>query len=200
MDSPYAASGLAARHERKSHRMTGSNPYQPPQRQNGTPNSATTGQRHRKVYGLGGWLILVAIGVILSPIKLGALLFQVHLPLFQDGTWDLLTVPGSEHYHPLWAPLLIFEIVCNLGFIAAYIVQAVLFFRKSRSFPKIYIVVALLNLGFIVLDAWFCSFLLPDQPMLDPDTATEIARSLLGAAIWIPYMLVSERVSNTFVE
>lgn len=156
--------------------------------------------RHREPSGLGGWLILVAIGLVFAPFRVGALVLQLYVPLFRDGNWATLTTPGSEQYHVLWAPLLIFEIVCNLGFIVAYSVLAFLFFRKSRFFPKTYIALALINLCFIVLDMWFASFVLPDEPMLDPDTTKEIARALVSAAIWVPYMIVSKRVRNTFIE
>lgn len=34
---------------------------------------------------------------------------------------------------------------------------------------------------------------LPDEPMPDPATATDLARVLISALIWVPYMLVSRR-------
>ena len=188
------------RNNPESHNMTDSNPYQNPKSAYGPPESVDTEGQHRKPSGLSGWLILVAIGLIFSPLRLGAFVFQTFVPLFQDGTWETLTTPGSEQYHVLWAPLLIFEILGNLAFIVAYAILAFLFFRKSRFFPKTYIAIALLNLCFIVLDTWFASFVLPDEQMLNPDTTKEIVRSLVSVAIWVPYMMVSKRVRNTFVE
>ncbi len=148
--------------------------------------------------GLGGWLILIGISVVFSPFE------------SQEFSWGFRTFtqrwhmgssndPGSNAYHPLWAPLLIFEFVGNLAFMAAYIVLAVLFFRKSRFFPKLFIVLAISNLSFIVLDAWLGSFVLKDEPMFDPDTLKEVIRGTIGIAIWVPYMLISKRVKNTFV-
>jgi hypothetical protein len=180
--------------------MIDTNPYQTPESGYGALKSADTEGEHRKPSGLGGWLILVAIGLIFSPLRLVAFFLQTFVPLFQDGAWGALTTPGSEQYHVLWAPLLIFEIVANLGFIVAHVVLAFLFFRKSRLFPKTYIALALINLCFIIIDTWFVSFVLPDEPMLDPDTTKEIVRSLVSAAIWVPYMMVSKRVKNTFVK
>ncbi len=137
--------------------------------------------------------------VVVSPVRIGAFILALDMPIFTDGTWEILTTPGSEQYHSLWAPLLIFEIAGNLGFMAAYVVLAILFFRKSRLFPKTYIAIALTNLCFIVLDAWLSSFVLLNEPMFDPDTTTEVVRSLVSVAIWVPYMMVSKRVRNTFV-
>ena len=172
--------------------MAETNPYDPPE-------SVGTKGKQQYPSGLGGWLILVGIGLVISPSRLGAMIVQVFVALFTDGTWAILTTPGSEQYHALWAPLLIFELLGNLGFIVAYIVLVILFFRKSRFFPKTYIAIAFINLCFIILDAWFGSFVLLDEPMFDPDTARELARSLVSVAIWVPYMVVSKRVRNTFV-
>jgi hypothetical protein len=149
--------------------------------------------------GLGGWLVLVAIGLVLSSLRLLVLLGQVFVPIFRDGTWAVLTTPGSEAYHPLWAPLLIFELVGNSGFIVAQLWLLVLFFRRSQSFPKLYVWMAFLNLPFILVDAWLGSFVLTDRPMIDVDTAKELARSIATIVIWVPYMRVSKRVRNTFV-
>lgn len=179
--------------------MENPNPYQTPETVSTTPEAVTTSGQQDGPAGLGGWLILVGLGTVLSPFRLGALIVQTYLPLFSDGTWEALTTPGSEQYQVLWAPLLIFELVGNAGFLLAYLVLALLFFRKSRFFPRVYIALSLLNLCFIVVDAWFASYVLTEEPMFDPDTARELTRSVVAICIWVPYMLVSKRVKNTFV-
>ena len=179
--------------------MTETNSYDPPRSPYEAQESVGTEGKQQHPSGLGGWLILVAIGLVISPLRLGAMILQIFVPVFTDGTWGILTTPGSELYHALWAPLLIFELLGNLGFIVAYIVLAILFFRKSRFFPKTYITIAVLNLFFIFLDAWLGSLVLQDEPMFDPETAREIGRSLVAFAVWVPYMVVSKRVENTFV-
>ena len=180
--------------------MTEPNPYKTPESTRERPETLDNDGRDRLPVGLGGWLTLVAIGMVLAPLRLSVMILVTFVPLFQNGTWATLTTPGSEQYHPLWAPLLVFEIVGNLGFVAVYAVMIFLFFRKSRRFPQVYIAAALINLCFLAFDAWLCSFVLPDEPILDPDTTKEIVRSLASTAIWVPYMLVSKRVKNTFVE
>ena len=42
--------------------------------------------------------------------------------------------------------------------------------------------------------------LFPGKKFLDPDTVNALMPALVGACIWIPYMLVSKRVKITFVE
>ncbi|GAB5453192.1 MAG: hypothetical protein Hals2KO_35200 [Halioglobus sp.] len=150
--------------------------------------------------GLGGWLILVGIGVIVAPIRLLATYIPVYKPIFEDGTWEALTTVGSEAYDPLWGPLLISEIVYNstMVFLSIYLIY--LFFSKNHLFPKVYIAIVAVSLVFIPLDAWLVTKVLPAEPMFDPETTKEFVRVLVGALIWVPYMLFSKRVKLTFVE
>ncbi|MGD8576108.1 MAG: DUF2569 domain-containing protein, partial [Thiohalophilus sp.] len=82
----------------------------------------------------------------------------------------------------------------------ASLVLIYLFFKKHFLFPKVYIALALLTLVFIPLDSWLVTFIMPNEPVFDPDTTKEFARSLVSSMIWVPYMLVSKRVKATFVE
>lgn len=150
--------------------------------------------------GLGGWLILLGFGLVVAPLRLGAFLVQVYAPLFGDGTWEMLTVPGGDAYHPLWAPILISELAMNGVFLVGSVVMIFLFFQRSRRFPTFYVAFSIANCLFILADAWLISLVLPDEPMFDPETAREFGRSLITVFIWVPYVLVSKRVRNTFVE
>src|SRR5690606_33588120 len=107
---------------------------------------------------------------------------------------------GTEFYHPLWAPLLIGEALYNSLMVIASVYLIYLFFTRHYLFPKVYIAIVAVSLVFIPLDAWLGSFVIVDEPMFDPVTTKEFVRTLIGAVIWVPYMLVSERVKATFVE
>ena len=155
---------------------------------------------NKELKGLGGWLILVGIGVVITPIKLLATYVPIYIPIFEDGTWEALTTVGSEVYNPMWAPLLIGEISYNTIMVIASLFLIHLFFTKHYLFPKVYIVIMAAGLVFIPLDAWLVTKVLPNEPMFDPETTKEFMRAVIGSAIWIPYMLVSKRVKATFVE
>lgn len=150
--------------------------------------------------GLGGWLILPAIGLILSPFRLLMYLNTEFLPIFQDGSWEAVTTPGSQAYHPTWGPLIIFEIVGNLFFVIFAIVLFVLFLMKSHRFSRLMIAFLLLNPLFLIFDNFLGNFIPYLAELDDPEIYKEIARSIVGAMIWVPYFLVSKRVKNTFVK
>lgn len=161
-------------------------------------DEAAVGERKRE--GIGGWLILVAIGLVASPVLMVVNLTQDVLPAFAGGAWDKLTTAGSPHYHPLWAPLLITEVSCTTLFILFSLVILVLFFMKKRTLPLLVIIFLLANLAFAIAD-YLLSMRIPlVASMPDESTPTQIARQAVSCVIWIPYFLKSKRVRNTFVK
>lgn len=150
--------------------------------------------------GLGGWLILVAAGLAWSLVLMLTQLWRDFLPLFLQGQWALLTSPPSEAYHPLWAPLLIFEIVVNLAFIATSIVCLALFFRRSPHFPRIMIAYYLATLVFVATDLFLSNFIPAVAAESNAETIRPLGQAIMTCAIWVPYMQRSRRVHNTFVE
>jgi len=150
--------------------------------------------------GLSGWLILVGLGVVLSPIRLIFVVNQVYGSIFFDGTWALISSKDSEFYNPYLASLIIIEIIYNILMIIACIYLIYLFFTKHYRFPSIYIIITIITIVFIPLDAYMVYLLVPDQPIFDEETAKEFGRVIFFAMIWVPYLLKSKRVKVTFVE
>jgi len=153
----------------------------------------------KNLEGLGGWLILVGIGVVVTPLRIGALLLKTFPPIFSGGAWEALTTPGYEAYSPLWAPILLSEIVINTGLVLVSLYLMYLFFSKRRVFPKWYIGILVFSLIFIVIDAWVVKLVMPNEPMFGPGTMKAFLQALVTSLIWIPYMLISKRVKATFV-
>lgn len=156
-------------------------------------------QENRGPRGLGGWLILVGIGIVVGPFRMAFIMLETYREVSANGTWEILTTQGSGFYYPELAALIVVEMVVNLAILAASVYVAYLFFTKRRSLPAWYIGVAVFSLVFVVVDAIVVSAMLPDMPLLDSETAREMGRSLIQVCVWVPYMLVSKRVKNTFV-
>jgi hypothetical protein len=150
--------------------------------------------------GLGGWLILVALGLVGSVISGVIALSDDYLPMFRDGTWEQLTTFGSAAYHSLWAPFLIGEIVWTVAAVGAQAGLVILLFQRSHRFPTFFIVVAVANLLLTIVDLGLSSLVPPPEPIFSVVNGELLAGPLAYALVWVPYMLVSERVKNTFVE
>ena len=148
--------------------------------------------------GLGGWLILVAIGLVLTAGSSFVHLFRTFLPIFTGGQWEVLTTKGSPAYHPLWAPVLLFEATANALIGIAAVAGLVLFFRKSAMFPTFMIGLYLFAAMYLLIDLVAAGRIPAAASSDDSSGARDLFRSLVACAIWIPYMRKSVRVRNTF--
>ena len=157
-------------------------------------------EEEKQLSGLGGWLALVGLGILISPIRILILLVPTFIEVFSGDTWSILTTPGNDVYSPYWAPILLSEIAVNSAIIIAWIYIGYLFFKKKKSFPKWYIGIILFTFVYTIFDAFTIKLVLPSEPLFDPDTLKSLARLSVMAAIWIPYMLVSKRVKATFLK
>ncbi|MGH9873841.1 MAG: DUF2569 domain-containing protein [Pyrinomonadaceae bacterium] len=149
---------------------------------------------------IGGVLIFVAIGLIISLVQnLGHFLGNL-APFRQDQVWERLTTPGSIAYHPYWKPVLLFELASSSAILGLNALAVVLFFRKQRVFPKV-IIVGIPMIFILILIGYYLSGLIPaiaESPDYSKQTSVLIVR-FIALHIWIPYFLLSERVKKTFV-
>lgn len=149
--------------------------------------------------GIKGWLILVGIGIIFSPIRLGFSLLQTYTPMMKDGSWEKATTVGSSNYIPHFQALIITEISYNLCIMIASIYLIYLFTKKSKDFPKLFIIIGLISILVIPIDAYLATLVFNEMEVFDKETLKEFMKTVVGYFIWIPYMLVSERVKQTFI-
>lgn len=149
--------------------------------------------------GLGGWLILIAMGLIVFPVQQSASLIIDFLPLFREGPWEELTTPGADAYHPLWRPLITLEIAVNVLLILFDLLLLFVFFKKSSFFPISMIAFLAANALFIVGDFFLVRLIPGVTEKIDVASMQGMARAVLMAAIGAVYFLVSRRVKNTFI-
>ena len=149
--------------------------------------------------GIGGWLILPAIGITVSPIRLLKDIVDI-VPLYNASTWADLTVSGGAHFDPLWAPFLLVELGVNIALFALSITLIVLFYRRRSSLPQAYVGFVAVSVGFRALDL-IAGRLLPN--ISGGNAAADwamLVRDGFSAALWTWYFLASRRVAATFVE
>lgn len=147
--------------------------------------------------GLGGWLILVGIGLIAYALLLPVIIIQV-IKILQTEFWQVLTayqpeIYNSNVYSMLWGVAL-FDVI--LFFTNLYVIY--LFFKKHYLFPKLFITLQTCTILSLILSTYIFS-LMDDQASFYGIDKSVIKR-IIYAVIWITYMLKSVRVKNTFVE
>lgn len=166
-----------------------------------SPNIAAQTPVKQNYEKIGGWLILVGIGLVLTPFLLAYGVFD-SLSLLSDGGFEAINsvVPGL-------GSAIAFELVLDtvLVFVALYLIF--LFKDRKKNFPKYYIWYLGASIAYLVLDYIILASLSTTnsemQAILD-STLSESLGSLLGTtivnAIWIAYMLKSKRVAGTFIK
>ena len=150
------------------------------------------------VSGLGGWLVLVQVGIYITIIMLLIQIFQYALPAFSAETWDILTIKQSEYYHPLWAPVIIYEAAFNILFLLFSIYILFNLYAKKIILPKLMIIFYSASLISGIIDYAALQQIPMARDLQDGNALRDILKSVVTCAIWIPYFLKSDRVYNTF--
>ncbi len=152
----------------------------------------------KKYDKIGGWLIICAIGLALYPLQTAVSLFAEIIPALSSENWIRVTVPGSDSYHPWWAPLLIAELVGNCCFLILSIVVLVFFFKLRKFVPALAIIFLLSNFIFVGVDYYFSQLILIKEDPLNMEPTINFVRTLVASLIWVSYFLFSKRVKRTF--
>ncbi|MER8698919.1 DUF2569 domain-containing protein [Mesorhizobium sp. M1227] len=144
--------------------------------------------------GIGGWLVLPMLGLMLTPI-LG--LVQLHNTDYLGFDWQAFSFSQGA--------LLVAELVtAGVLSLTAPVLLLFFMFKRWEIFPGWYMIWAVAMPVYAILDPWAAHLVFRESfPTLadafDGETMRGIYRSVWAAAVWIPYMMRSDRVANTFV-
>ncbi|MEN8128493.1 MAG: DUF3857 domain-containing protein [Planctomycetota bacterium] len=146
--------------------------------------------------GLGGWLVLVAIGLCIGLLMQIVSIVQGWEGYFSLRVWQNVAMPGGSGYHPLWGVSLTSELLGGIGLFGLNALLIIMFFAKHRAFPPTYILIRV-----FALVVAFTSYVLLNQipEMAEEVDPGDIVRETISAAIWCSYMLRSRRVKATFI-
>jgi hypothetical protein len=145
----------------------------------------------RKLEGLGGWLILFAVGSILTPIKT------------ISNVVNDLTAPGIAQAFQVNPVLMDGLAALDVAAILLTLVTAWAFFAKKAVWPPLYIVTMLAFVLIPVLGGCWTAMwgVLPAAKAfgLYGDAIAQGIGAAIPSALWIWYLKTSVRVRNTFV-
>lgn len=143
---------------------------------------------------IGGWLVLLAIGLTLSPFRM-AYGYADFFEYWKAVSWQNLELAYGDRY-PQLSVLIISELVFNAVFIVFSIVVVIVFYQRRTSAPTLITYFFILNLAFIIIDAALAQLILEDESL--SESIAEIVRSLIFTTIWVAYLNNSTRVKTTF--
>lgn len=137
--------------------------------------------------GIGGWLILVAIGLAIAPFMRAHGIVTDSKFLF--GIEYRTAINSKSELQAM----LFYELVTNSFFFALLLLLNVLFYKKQKRFPIFNISSQVLALIAQLIDHFWGARLGYSS---DP---SQLFGIFAAAALWIPYMMYSKRVGQTFV-
>jgi hypothetical protein len=140
---------------------------------------------------LGGWLIIVGLGLALSIILIittlgGDTYFNLDL-------WRGLAGTKKESLTKI---LVVFEVALNTIMLCYAMFCLILFLNKRDILPKYITWFYLGSTIFILLDG-VAAYLIYNK--VGDDVVRNVIRSIIGTAIWVPYFRISSRVHETFI-
>jgi len=139
---------------------------------------------------IGGWLILILIGLALTPIF--GLFTMFNGNYFSMSAWHLY---GHGKENLIFKTLLVFEMSGNIILIGYSAFCLILLSNRRDILPKFIIGYFAYCTAFFIIDYLFAVSLNVDSGQ----ALTAMIRAILIAAIWIPYFRVSTRVKETFI-
>ncbi|RPE13697.1 DUF3857 domain-containing protein [Chitinophaga lutea] len=145
-------------------------------------------------WDIGSWLILLAIGVVISPFRVVTTVFG--LEVFQGNVWMNLPATFSGKNISLIQAFLLLEVICNVFLLAVTIFNLLLFFRKRDIFPRVFSFMLAFNVVWAFVDFGIADALTGSNNFTDQFST--LLSAILPAAIWIPVMQLSKRVKHTF--
>jgi len=151
-------------------------------------SAAKPSQNSAALVGFGGWLMLLAIGQTLSPLRSLA-----QLGSSTEDYQKLMMLPNGT--------LAAYgEIALLLAFVVLQGVVLVAMFRRSSRFKQLFLVQWIAIPVVFVLDAVWISAVLgaPMSQVLAGDALVTPIVSFVLTGIWVAYVYKSIRVRNTF--
>lgn len=151
----------------------------------------TMNEIKKEPQGIGGWLILVLIGLAITPFRTLFIVIK-----------DLLPVIDSEIINntPALKGIIYCEVIINIIFAVFSILLFILMLKKLKILPSLIIIFFSTNLFFVAFDMIVCSQIpIIQEQGINESSIIELYRAIIGSAIWIPYFIFSKRVKNTFI-
>jgi hypothetical protein len=137
--------------------------------------------------GLGGWMILPILSMIIAPIVIVVGVASTFKSLVSGSFFELSNALQIFGF---------LETLANIFFAIAWIYALYLCFTWDENFPKVYMLLLAANLAVQTLDLMIAVGFF-DLKTTDQD-GRGYGQAVLECLIWVPYMMKSKRVRNTF--
>jgi Protein of unknown function (DUF2569) len=144
-------------------------------------------EKEKPARPIGGWLILLAIGLVLSPFT--------HVKLI----YESVSFFRATEFSALGRVLVLADIVFSVAFFGLTIWTAVRFFSKKKDAPNWMAAMFAGGVAQLMLQLGFEHVLAGEVVWSAGASRAELIGTVARAAVWIPYLKLSKRVKETFI-
>lgn len=153
-------------------------------------------EEKKEPWGFEGWLLLLGLGILTSPLRMINNIWATYSPMFIDGTMEDIMSNASLGFKSI----IVTEIIVNIAFLLLSVYLIKLFFNKKAVFPKWYLILAASSLGFLLVDTFILNLMFPNLEIMTTDIIKGAASGAVALFLWSPYLYKSERSKNTFIQ
>lgn len=149
--------------------------------------------------GIGGWLVVVALGVTFRPLANAYGLWPCLRLIDAHATWVARTDPASALHVSGFSALVLAEAFAGAAFLAWSGVLVVQFYRCKASLPRALATYLIVVAAWTVAHAaWYGGYPLATAKGMATNSSAVLG-AIAVAAVWVPYLCFSRRVKATFV-
>lgn len=147
---------------------------------------------------LGGWLVLIPIGML---IRIGSLFLGLVTIYLDHGTWTAIFSETGFASFSILGTLLTYEMLGHALLLVFSFLLLFQFFKKRTSFPRLMAWYMVSMTVFTLLDYLGVWFLVDDPAyhMEIPSQIGELVSHFFWTVVWASYLLNGQRPRNTFV-
>jgi hypothetical protein len=158
----------------------------------------------KKYNSIGGWLIIVGIGAMITPLFY---LLKIYRQWDKQKNVDYYFhyfQKDSVFFSPLKGYYTLFTIFFDIMMLVYAVFLVTIFFQQRASFRPHYTLFKLLTLFFLIMDVLIIHHTHAHSEGLDTKRLLtrqyiSLTSLFIGTCIWVPYVWFSERSKHTFI-